>query len=119
MKKITVFLLTVLALVSASAFAWAADAETSSSALNTVSYIALAAALAICIGVLGPGIGQGLAVLGATTGIARNPEAAGTIRLTMIIGLALIESLAIYALVVSLLLLYAFPYSELVTKFLG
>jgi F-type H+-transporting ATPase subunit c len=119
MKKITVFLLAVFALLSASSMVWAADVDITKAALSTVSYIALAAGICIAIGVVGPGIGQGLAVLGATTGIARNPEAAGSIRLTMIIGLALIESLAIYALVVSLLLLYVDPYSAILTSILG
>jgi F-type H+-transporting ATPase subunit c len=73
----------------------------------------------MAIAVLGPSLGQGLAIYGSVVGIARNPDAAGTIRVTMIIGLALIESLCIYALVVELLILYAFPYSEAIQKFLG
>ncbi|MDR2443856.1 MAG: ATP synthase F0 subunit C [Deltaproteobacteria bacterium] len=88
-------------------------------ALNTVSSIALIAGLTICIGVVGPSIGQGLSVFATANGMARNPEAAGSLRVNMIIGLALIESLAIYALVISLLLIYAFPFSSSVTSLLG
>jgi len=50
------------------------------------------------------GIGQGRAAAGALEGIARNPGAAGQIRGPMILGLALIESLVIYALLIALLL---------------
>jgi F-type H+-transporting ATPase subunit c len=66
--------------------------------------IALAAGLGIGIAALGGGIGQGRAAAAALDGIARNPGAAGQIRGPMILGLALIESLVIYALIISLLL---------------
>ncbi len=114
MKKI-VFLLTALAIMATSTVALAAEAEVGSAAMGAVGMVALAAGLAIGLGAFGPGIGQGLTMLGALQGIARNPEAAGTIRTNMIIGLALIESLCIYALVVALILLYAFPLSTLIT----
>ena len=119
MRKIAIIISTILVGIGVSSLAFGADASVTSAALGTVSSISLAAGLGIGIGVLGPGIGQGFAISGTCTGIARNPEAAGTLRVTMIIGLALIESLAIYALVVALLLLYAHPYSSLVTSFLG
>lgn len=64
--------------------------------------VALAAALAIAIAAFGTGIAQGMGLKAATEGIARNPGAAGKITTTLIIGLAMIESLAIYALLVSL-----------------
>jgi F-type H+-transporting ATPase subunit c len=67
-------------------------------------WIALAAGLGIGIAALGGGIGQGRAAAAALDGIARNPGAAGQIRGPMILGLALIESLVIYALIISLLL---------------
>jgi F-type H+-transporting ATPase subunit c len=66
--------------------------------------IAMAAGLGIGIAALGGGIGQGRAAAAALDGIARNPGAAGQIRGPMILGLALIESLVIYALIISLLL---------------
>jgi len=55
------------------------------------------------------GIGQGIGVKGACEGLARNPEAGGKLTTTLILGLAFIESLAIYALVVCLILLFVKP----------
>ncbi len=72
----------------------------------------LAAGLAIGIAACGCGVGMGLCLGGAMTGISRNPEATGKIQVNMLIGLAMIESLAIYALVVSLILMYAHPALE-------
>jgi F-type H+-transporting ATPase subunit c len=66
--------------------------------------IALGAGLAIGLAALGCSIGQGRAAGSALDGIARNPGAADKIRGPMILGLALIESLAIYALVIAFLL---------------
>ena len=66
--------------------------------------IALGAGLSIGLAALGGGIGQGRAAGSALEGIARNPGAAGQIRGPMILGLALIESLVIYALIIALLL---------------
>ena len=79
---------------------------------------AIAAGFGIGIAALGCGIGQGLAVKSSVEGIARNPEASGKVTVTMLIGLAMIESLCIYALVVSLILIYASPMAEIVTKLL-
>ena len=70
--------------------------------------IALSAGLAIGIAALGGSIGQGNAVKAAVEGIGRNPGAADKIFTPMIIGLALIESLVIYALLIALLLLASF-----------
>ncbi|MDR1871071.1 MAG: ATP synthase F0 subunit C [Deltaproteobacteria bacterium] len=119
MKKPLVFLLTFLAVGSVSALALAADPTVTVEALKTVSTIALASALGIGIGVLGPGLAQGLAVYGTAVSIARNPEIAGFLRVCMIIGLAFIESLAIYVLVVALVLIYAFPFNEQVLKLIS
>jgi F-type H+-transporting ATPase subunit c len=88
---------------SATAFAQGADIKTQGLSQN-YGLIALAAGLAIGIAALGGGIGQGRAAAAALDGIARNPGAAGQIRGPMILGLALIESLVIYALIISLLL---------------
>jgi len=67
-------------------------------------WIALAAGLGIGIAAFGGAFGQGRAAAAALDGIARNPGAAGQIRGPMILGLALIESLVIYALIIALLL---------------
>jgi F-type H+-transporting ATPase subunit c len=60
--------------------------------------LALGVTLGLPIAVLGAGIGQGKAAAAAMEGIARQPEAAGQIRSAMIVALALIEALVIYAL---------------------
>ncbi|HCL57206.1 MAG TPA: ATP synthase F0 subunit C [Spirochaetia bacterium] len=70
-----------------------------------MDYIYLAAGLAIGIAALGSAIGMGLATKGAVESIARQPEMEGKIRTILIIGLAMIESLALYALVIALMLL--------------
>jgi F-type H+-transporting ATPase subunit c len=70
------------------------------------------AGVAIGLGTIGTAIGQGLAINGAMQGIARQPEASGTLQTNLIIGLAFIESLCIYALVISLLLLFANPFAK-------
>ncbi|MEW6113022.1 MAG: ATP synthase F0 subunit C [Thermodesulfobacteriota bacterium] len=75
-----------------------------------VQYTVLAAGLAIGLGAIGSGIGMGTAIGGACEGTSRNPEAGGRILTTMIIGLAMIESLTIYALVVALILMFGNPY---------
>ncbi len=66
-----------------------------------------AAAAAIGIGAIGPGLGLGFAVRGAMEAIGRNPEAEGAIRTTLIIGAGLIEAVAIYAFVIALILIFA------------
>ncbi len=66
----------------------------------------LGASIAIGVGAIGPGVGIGMAVSGAVQAIGRNPEAAGEIRTTMIIGAALAEAVAIYALVIALVLAF-------------
>ena len=66
--------------------------------------IALGAGLSIGLAALGGGIGQGIAMMGALEGIARNPNAYDKIFTPMIIALALIESLVIYALVIAFML---------------
>lgn len=63
-----------------------------------------AAALAIALGTLGPGIGLGLLVNSALNAMGRNPEAAGQVQINMFIGIAVVEALGIFALVVSLLI---------------
>ena len=66
--------------------------------------IAVGAGLAVGLAILGAGIGQGMTAANAVQGIARNPGAAGSIQTPMIIGLALIESLALFAFVIAFFL---------------
>ncbi|MFZ6016479.1 MAG: ATP synthase F0 subunit C [Nitrospirota bacterium] len=74
---------------------------------------ALAAGLGVGVGALGCGIGQGVATSKACEGIARNPGASGKVTTSLIIGLAMIESLTIYALVVALIILFVNPFGKL------
>ena len=69
---------------------------------------AIGAGLCMGIGAIGPGVGEGNAVGKALEGMARQPEATGTLRSTMILGVAMCESTGIYSLVIALLLLFVF-----------
>ena len=82
-------------------------------ALQFFSACVLAAGFGVGIAAFGCGIGQGLGLKSAVEGVARNPEASGKITVTLLIGLAMIESLCIYALVVSLILICQKPYAWL------
>jgi F-type H+-transporting ATPase subunit c len=73
-----------------------------------------AAGFGIAIAAFGCGIGQGMGLKAAVEGIARNPESSGKVTVTMLIGLAMIESLCIYALVIALILIYATPMAGIV-----
>ena len=68
---------------------------------------AIGAGLCMGIGAIGPGIGEGNAVGKALEGMARQPEAAGTLRSTMIMGCAIAETTGIYSLLISFLILFA------------
>jgi F-type H+-transporting ATPase subunit c len=95
MKKIALLVLAFV-MTATAAFAEGAAAAPAASGLTA----AVAALFAIAIAAFGGSIGMGLSISRAVEGIARNPEASGKIMTTMIIGLALIESLAIYTLVI-------------------
>nr|WP_253185938.1 MULTISPECIES: F0F1 ATP synthase subunit C [unclassified Novosphingobium] len=71
----------------------------------------MGAALAISLGAIAPALAQGKAVAAAMDAIARQPEAAATVSRTLFVGLAMIETMAIYCLVVALLLLFANPFA--------
>jgi F-type H+-transporting ATPase subunit c len=70
----------------------------------------IASGFAIGVGAVGAGLGIGTAASGACAAVGRNPGVQGKIMMTMLVGMAMAESIAIYALVVSLVLLYANPY---------
>ena len=74
------------------------------------------AALAIAIGVMFPALAMGRAILQALDALARQPEAEKSITRTLFIGLAMIESLAIYVLVVVLIILFRNPLLEYLLK---
>ena len=67
---------------------------------------AIGAGLCMDIGAIGPGVGEGTAVAHALDGMARQPEAVGTLRSTMIMGCAIAETTGIYALIISFLILF-------------
>jgi F-type H+-transporting ATPase subunit c len=71
------------------------------------------AGLTMGIGSIGPALGQGKAVMSALDAIARQPDASDRISRTLFVGLAMIESLAIYCLVIALILLFANPFGSL------
>ncbi len=78
---------------------------------NLVEIVSIiAAAVAVSFGALGPALAEGRAVAAAMDAIARQPEAAGTLSRTLFVGLAMIETTAIYALVIALLVLFANPF---------
>ncbi|HCE5307233.1 TPA: F0F1 ATP synthase subunit C [Legionella pneumophila] len=81
--------------------------------MNDISWFSLAstviAAIAIAIGTIGPALAMGRAISHALDALARQPEAEKSITRTLIIGLAMIESLAIYCLVIVLIILFRNP----------
>jgi F-type H+-transporting ATPase subunit c len=114
MKKLVGVLVAVATVLGVAAVAMAADggsvfAQYKELGGNNLALVALAAGLAVGVAASGCGTGMGHAAGGACTGVARNPEVSGKITVTMILGLALIESLTIYGLVIALILLYANP----------
>ncbi len=70
----------------------------------------IGAAVCIGLGAIGPGLGQGRAVAQALTSIAQQPDERNAITRTLFVGLAMIESAAIYCFVVSMILLFANPF---------
>ena len=115
MRKLLLFGFSLAALLGFAATGFAQEAGVISAGGKTVinagsvGITLLAAALGIGIAAAGCGIGQGLGLKSACEGVARNPEASSKIQTLLILGLAFIESLAIYALIVSLLLVLVNP----------
>ena len=108
--KILSSLATILVVLGFSSLAFAqgvdAAAVKTQGLASNYGLIALAAGLGIGIAALGGGIGQGRAAAAALDGIARNPSAADKLFTPMILGLALIESLVIYALIIAFVLVF-------------
>jgi F-type H+-transporting ATPase subunit c len=112
-KKILSTFTAIIVLLLSSPLVFAADiipgGESYSKAIFAVGAM-LAAGIAIGVGAVGAGLGIGTAASGACSAVGRNPGVQGKIMMTMLVGMAMSESIAIYALVVSLVLLYANPY---------
>jgi F-type H+-transporting ATPase subunit c len=81
---------------------------------NMTAFIAIAsiltAGMTTAIGCFGPAMAEGRAVATALTGLAQQPDASATITRTLFVGLAMIESTAIYCFVVAMILIFANPF---------
>jgi len=81
------------------------------SSIDIISAISIfTAGITMAIGSIGPAIGQGMAVARALGAIAQQPDEANTITRTLFVGLAMVESTAIYCLVISVILIFANPF---------
>lgn len=78
--------------------------------LNIQMLSIIGAAVAVSFGAIGPALAEGRAIAAAMEALARQPEASGAVTRTLFVGLAMIETMAIYCLVVALLLLFANPF---------
>jgi F-type H+-transporting ATPase subunit c len=78
-----------------------------------------AAGFGIAIAAFGCGIAQGIGLRAAVEGIARNPESSGKVTVTMLIGLAMIESLCIYALVIAFMVMGKLPGTDVLVGLLS
>lgn len=100
MKKMVLRVVAFAAPLLATGVAFAQDEAAVDPGVKMAGYIA--AGLAIGLAAFGGSLGQGRAAAAALEGIARNPNASGKLFTPMILGLALIESLVIYALIIAL-----------------
>ena len=91
--------------------------------MDSLSIIGMASIIAagICMGIgaIGPGVGQGRAVQGALSAIAQQPDERNSLTRTLFVGLAMIESIAIYCFVISMILIFANPFWAYVVKKVG
>ncbi len=78
--------------------------------IQTISI--LGAVASVSIGSIVPALSEGRAIVAALEAIARQPESANTVSRTLFVGLAMIETMAIYCLVIALILLFANPYAR-------
>ncbi len=82
--------------------------------MDSLTYIAMAsiitAGFTTAVGCIGPALGEGRAVSTALSSLAQQPDASATITRTLFVGLAMIESTAIYSFVVSMILVFANPF---------
>lgn len=112
-KGIFTVITTIAALLVSSPFVFAAEAipatDSNSKALFTLAAM-LGAGLAMGVGAVGAALGIGSIGNAACNAVGRNPGVQGKIMMTMLVGMAMAESIAIYCLVIALVLLYANPY---------
>ncbi|MCK5767535.1 MAG: F0F1 ATP synthase subunit C [Candidatus Caldatribacteriota bacterium] len=79
----------------------------------------ITAGITIALGSIGPAIGEGMALARALGAIAQQPDEANTITRTLFVGLAMVESTAIYCLVISVILIFANPFWNYVLSQVG
>ncbi len=96
----------LIALMTALAPALAMAAEAGSGEALKQGLMFLGAGLAVGLAALGTGIGMGYAIKGTQEGVARNPTVGGRLQTIMLIGLAFIETLALYALLIAIIILF-------------
>ena len=108
-KRKLIGVLTGILVLGSASMAMAEEGVVQAAGLWIFFGIAIACGFGIGVAALGTGLGMGNAINGALQGTARNPEAGGKIMTTMIIGLALIESLCIYALVICFIMVFKIP----------
>ena len=108
-KKLVTGILAVVLVLGMASVAFAEDGSGKAAGVWIFFGIAIACGFGIGVAAFGTGLGMGHAINGALQGTARNPEAGGKIMTTMIIGLALVEALCIYALLISLILSRRIP----------
>jgi F-type H+-transporting ATPase subunit c len=106
-KAIWTLMLVLAAGVFAPAYAQGTEASTAS---VVAQWSIITGGFALAFAAAFAALGQGKAISAAAEGIARNPSAAGDIRGALILGLVLIESLVIYALLISLILFFVKPF---------
>jgi F-type H+-transporting ATPase subunit c len=115
MRKLFSIFAALAALVAFAGIACAADGNVAAAVRymgeGAMGTAYLAVAIGMGIAAAGCGIGQGLGLKAACEGTARNPDAGGKLTVTLILGLAFIESLAIYSLVINLIVLMGNPLS--------
>jgi F-type H+-transporting ATPase subunit c len=99
-------------LFALSTVAYAAGDELAIAGLRYFTVSVFAAGFGIAVAAFGGSLGQGMGIKNAVEGIARNPESSGKVTVTLLIGLAMVESLVIYSLVIALILIYAHPQSS-------
>jgi F-type H+-transporting ATPase subunit c len=104
MRRILLLAVTAIAVLFSGAAMAAAEAAAPAGDSSTKAALAIAAGLAIAIGAFGAALGQGRLAAAAMESIGRNPNAADRIQLPMILGLAFIEALALYAFVIAFFL---------------
>lgn len=89
-------------------------------AITTIGMISIiVSGLTIAIGSIGPALGEGKALAQALSAIAQQPDESPTITRTLFVGLAMVESTAIYCFVVALILVFANPFWDYVINMAG